>query len=163
MDPLFLSIVCWFCILPLFFLLFFGVVVGILYRDRRKHTDAWRELARRAGLIFNAPGWILGRPTLTGEWHGRALRVYSITRGGGEEAGSSSTYMRIEMAANLPANASLSISERNFFSQLGRSGAEIPLGDAEFDQRFVAPRRRGVRPALRGARGTARIRTRPAG
>jgi hypothetical protein len=132
-----LSLICFFCILPLSILLFFGVVIGIIYRDRRKHADAWRELARRAGLTFHAPGWILGRPTLSGEWHGRSLRVYTVTRNRGGKAGSSSTYMRIEMTAKAPGNASFSISERNFFGQLGRMGAEIPIGDAEFDHRFV--------------------------
>jgi hypothetical protein len=45
--------------------------------------------------------------------------------------------MRIEMSASAPGDACLSISERNFFSQLGRAGEEIPLGEAEFDHRFV--------------------------
>ena len=133
-----LSLFCFLCILPLFILLFFGVVIGIIYRDRRKHTDAWRELARQAGLAFHEPGWILGRPALSGDWHGRAVRVYTVTRGGGGKAGSSSTYMRVEMATKAPGNSSLSISERNFFSQLGRLGEEIQIGDAEFDQRFAA-------------------------
>ncbi len=133
----FLTLICFLCILPLFILLFFGVVIGIIYLDRRKHTEAWREVARRAGLAFQPPGWILGRPTLDGDWHGRSLRVYTITRGGAGTS-NSSTYMRVEMAASPPAGHSFSISERNFFSQLGRTGAEIPLGDAEFDQRFVA-------------------------
>jgi len=133
-----LSLFCFLCILPLFILLFFGVVIGIIYRDRRKHADAWRELARQAGLAFHEPGWILGRPALSGDWHGRAVRVYTVTRGGGGNAGSSSTYMRVEMATKAPGNSSLSISERNFFSQLGRLGEEIQIGDAEFDQRFAA-------------------------
>ncbi len=133
-----LSLFCFLCILPLFILLFFGVVIGIIYRDRRKHADAWRELARQAGLAFHEPGWILGRPALSGDWHGRAVRVYTVTRGGGGKAGSSSTYMRVEMATKAPGNSSLSISERNFFSQLGRLGEEIQIGDAEFDQRFAA-------------------------
>jgi len=133
-----LSLFCFLCILPLFILLFFGVVIGIIYRDRRKHADAWRELARQAGLAFHEPGWILGRPALSGDWHGRAVRVYTVTRGSGNKAGSSSTYMRVEMATKAPGNSSLSISERNFFSQLGRLGEEIQIGDAEFDQRFAA-------------------------
>ena len=133
-----LSLFCFLCILPLFILLFFGVVIDIIYRDRRKHADAWRELARQAGLAFHEPGWILGRPALSGDWHGRAVRVYTVTRGGGGKAGSSSTYMRVEMATKAPGNSSLSISERNFFSQLGRLGEEIQIGDAEFDQRFAA-------------------------
>lgn len=131
------SLLCFFCILPLFALLFFGAVIYILYRDRRKHTDAWREVARQAGLPLHEPGWILGRPTLSGDWHGRALRVYSITRGS-VGPNNSFTYMRIEMASSPPAGHAFSISERNFFSQLGRSDAEILLGDAAFDQRFVA-------------------------
>ncbi len=136
--------VCMLCIFPVLILLFFGVVIGILYLDRRKHNEAWQEVARRGGLAFHPPGWILGRPTLNGAWHGRALRVYTITHG---SAGTtdSSTYMRIEMAASPPSGHSFSISERNFFSQLGRSGAEIPTNDAEFDQRFVA---RGEPPAF---------------
>ncbi|MFZ5878303.1 MAG: hypothetical protein ACOY0R_02925 [Chloroflexota bacterium] len=132
-----LSLFCFCGVLPFFILVFFGIVIGILYYDRRKHAEAWRKAAQRAGLAFHPPGWILGRPTLDGDWHGRAVRIYTITRGGGGRTGSSSTYMRIEMAARPPGNASLSISERNFFSQLGRAGAEIPLGDAEFDARFV--------------------------
>ncbi|GAB4503639.1 MAG: hypothetical protein Fur0043_06310 [Anaerolineales bacterium] len=132
----FLSLICFLCILPLGILFFFGLVIGILYRDRRKHAEAWQEVARRAGLTFNAPGWILGRPTLNGDWHGRAVRVYTVTRGGAGR-GTSSAYMRVEMAAQPPQNAFLSISERNFFSQLGRTGEEIPTNDAEFDHRFV--------------------------
>ena len=132
-----LSLICFFCILPLFILLFFGVVIGIIYRDRRKHTDAWRELARQAGLAFHEPGWILGRPTLSGDWHGRPVRVYVVTRGSGNTL-SATTEMRIEMAAKPPGNASFSISERDFFSRLGRTGEEIRLGEAEFDQRFAA-------------------------
>lgn len=134
-----LSILCFSCILPLGFLFFFGTGIGILYLDWRKHTQAWQEVAQRAGLTFHPPGWFLGRPTLSGEWHGRALRVYTVTRGvPGTAMGGSTAYMRIEMAASPPAGHAFSISERNFFSQLGRSGAEIPLGDAEFDQRFAA-------------------------
>jgi len=129
--------VCMLCLFPALILLFFGVVIGIIYLDRRRHTQAWQEVAQRAGLAFHSPGWILGRPTLDGAWHGRALRVYSITRGGAGR-GNSSTYMRVEMAASPPAGHAFSISERNFFSQLGRSGAEIPTNDAAFDQRFVA-------------------------
>ncbi len=131
-----LSLLCFFCILPLGFLFFFGIVIGILYLDRRKHSQAWQEVAQRAGLTFHPPGWILGRPTLDGAWHGRAVRVYSITRGAGKSA--SSTYMRVEMAASPPPGYAFSISERDFFSQLGRSGEEIPTHDAAFDQRFVA-------------------------
>ena len=153
-----LSLFCFLCILPLFILLFFGVVIGIIYRDRRKHADAWRELARQAGLAFHEPGWILGRPALSGDWHGRAVRVYTVTRGGGGKAGSSSTYMRVEMATKAPGNSSLSISERNFFSQLGRLGEEIQIGDAEFDHRFAA---RGRPPefvrALLGSSGLRRL------
>jgi len=133
-----LSLLCFCGILPLFFLIFFGVVVGILYRDRRKHTDAWREVARRAGLTLNEPRRILGRPTLTGEWHGHAVRVYTRTSGAAGVGNGPSTYMHIEMAARLPAGHSFSISERNFFDQLGRAGEKIPTNDAEFDQRFVA-------------------------
>jgi hypothetical protein len=132
-----LSLVCFCGILPLFILLFFGAVIWIIYRDRRKHAEAWRELARRAGLTFHEPSWFLARPTITGEWHRRPLRVYTITRGAPGKGGGSSTYMRIEMTAIPPGEASLSISERNFFSQLGRMGAEVPVGDAEFDHRFV--------------------------
>ena len=134
-----LSLTCFFCILPLFTLLFFGAVIYILYRDRRKHADAWREAARRAGLTFNEPKWILGRPTLSGDWHGRALRVYTVTRGvPGSAMGGSTSYMRIEMAARLPEGRLISISERDFLSQLGRPGEETRIGNAEFDQRFVA-------------------------
>ena len=134
-----LSLTCFFCILPLFTLLFFGTVIYILYRDRRKHADAWHEAARRAGLTFNEPKWILGRPTLSGDWHGRALRVYTVTRGvPGSAMGGSTSYMRIEMAARLPEGRLISISERDFFSRLGRTGEEIRLGEAEFDQRFAA-------------------------
>lgn len=129
--------ICMLAIFPVLILLFFGVVIGIIFLDRRKHTQAWQEVARRAGLTFHAPGWFLGRPTLGGDWHGRALRVYTITRGGAGTS-NSSTYMRIEIAASPPAGHSFSISERNFFSQLGRTGAETPTNDAEFDQRFVA-------------------------
>jgi len=124
-----LSLFCFLCILPLFILLFFGVVIGIIYRDRRKHADAWHEAARRAGLTFNEPKWILGRPTLSGDWHGRALRVYTVTRGvPGSAMGGSTSYMRIEMAARLPEGRLISISERDFFSRLGRTGEEIRLG-----------------------------------
>ena len=134
-----LSLTCFFCILPLFTLLFFGTVIYILYRDRRKHADAWHEAARRAGLTFNEPKWILGRPTLSGDWHGRALRVYTVTRGvPGSAMGGSTSYMRIEMAARLPEGRLISISERDFLSQLGRPGEETRIGNAEFDQRFVA-------------------------
>jgi hypothetical protein len=132
-----LSLLCFLCILPSGILLFFGVVIGILYLDRRKHAQAWREIAQRAGLTFHEPSWILARPTLSGAWHGRAVRVYTITRGGAGPS-NSSTYMRVEMAASPPAGHAFSISERNFFSQLGRSGEEIPTSDAAFDQRFVA-------------------------
>jgi len=132
-----LSLTCFCGILPLFILLFFGAVIGIIYLDRRKLADAWREAARQSGLTFHEPSWFLARPTMSGNWHGRPIRVYTFTRGGGGRTGGSSTYMQIEMAARPPGNASLSISERNFFSQLGRSGAEIPLGEAEFDHRFV--------------------------
>ncbi|MCJ7432319.1 MAG: hypothetical protein MUO77_02405 [Anaerolineales bacterium] len=135
MDPIFLSIICWFCIFPVLFLLFFGVVAGIIYIAHRKNTDAWRDLAQRAGLTFNAPRWPLGRPTLTGSWHGRAHRVYTRTSGA-PDTGRTIT-MCIEMAANLPENSTLSITERNFLSQLGKTGEETRIGDVEFDQRFV--------------------------
>lgn len=134
-----LSLLCFSCILPSGLLFIFGTVIGILYLDRRKHTQAWQEVAQRAGLTFHPPGWILGRPTLSGEWHGRALRVYTVTRGvPGTALGNPAAYMRIEMAASLPAGHAFSISERDFFSQLGRSDEEIPARDAEFDQRFAA-------------------------
>jgi hypothetical protein len=132
------SLFCFLCVLPIAILFFFGLVIGILYYDRRKHSDAWREIARRAGLTFHAPGWLLGRPTLSGNWHGRSLRVYTITRGTPGSTGSTRTNMYIEMSVQLPANHHLELSERNFFSQLGRTGTEIPSGDVEFDQRFVA-------------------------
>jgi len=155
-----LSLFCFLCILPLFILLFFGVVIGIIYRDRRKHTDAWRELARQAGLAFHEPGWILGRPALSGDWHGRAVRVYTVTRGSGMTGSGMgpTSYMRIEMAAKTPEGRLFSISERNFFSQLGRLGEEIQIGDAEFDHRFAA---RGRPPefvrALLGSSGLRRL------
>jgi|GEM_PF-1790688 len=157
MDPIFLSIICWFCIFPILFLLFFGTVIYILYRDRRKHADAWHEAARRAGLTFNEPKWILGRPTLSGDWHGRALRVYTVTRGvPGSAMGGSTSYMRIEMAARLPEGRLISISERDFLSQLGRPGEETRIGNAEFDQRFVA---RGEPPEfVRGLLGSSGLR-----
>jgi len=152
-----LSLTCFFCILPLFTLLFFGTVIYILYRDRRKHADAWHEAARRAGLTFNEPKWILGRPTLSGDWHGRALRVYTVTRGvPGSAMGGSTSYMRIEMAARLPEGRLISISERDFLSQLGRPGEETRIGNAEFDQRFVA---RGEPPEfVRGLLGSSGLR-----
>lgn len=135
----FLSLICFLCILPLGILFFFGVVIGILYLDRRKHTDAWRELARRAGLTFHEPSGFLARPTLSGDWHGRAVRVYTRTSGApGVAGGGSSVYMHVEMAVHLAEGHSFSISESDFFSQLGRTGEEIPTNDAEFDQRFVA-------------------------
>ena len=138
MDDLSLfSFFCLFCILPLFILLLFGTIAYILYRSGRAGSDAWREVARRAGLTFNEPRGIFGRPTLSGDWHGRPVRVYVVTRGSGNTLGAT-TEMRIEMAAKPPGNASFSISERDFFSRLGRTGEEIRLGEAEFVQRFAA-------------------------
>lgn len=131
MDILLLTLPCFFCSL----LLFFGVVVGILYRDRRKHTDAWSELAQRAGLTFNAPGWILGRPTLTGSWHGRAVRIYTRTSRLSDNGSDSSAYMQMDMAINLPQGTQFKVSERNLFNRPGKQ--DVKSGDPEFDQRFI--------------------------
>lgn len=133
MDTIFITIFCWLCILPFFIVLFFGAVIGILYLDRRKHTQAWRELATRSGLTFNAPSWFLARPTLTGNWHGRPVRIY--TRSSGTSRTGANTFMYIEMAANLPEGTQLSLLERDLFHQPRPD--DIRSGDAEFDQRFI--------------------------
>lgn len=136
MDMDLFSLICFLCVLPLGILLFFGMVIGILYHDRQKHASAWREIARQAGLTFHPPGWFLGRPTLSGAWHNRPVRAYTITRGTSYSGGATTT-MYIEMTVQLPANTRLQISERNLFSQLLQAGAELPTSDPEFDQRFV--------------------------
>jgi hypothetical protein len=133
----FIGLTCSFCIFPIAILIIFGAVIGIIYYDRRKHTEAWQEAAQRAGLTFHAPSWILGRPTLSGEWHGRPLRVYTVTRGTPGTSGGTRTTMYIEMSASLPAGARLDISERNIFSLLDLTGGETVTNDADFDQRFV--------------------------
>lgn len=138
-----LSLICFLCILPIFILLFFGVVIGIIYRDRRKHTDAWRELALRSGLTFHEPGWFLGRPRLTGDWHGRAVHIYTRTSGTPGMGTSPSAYMQMEMAINLTEGTRFTLWERDLLHQPGEQ--DIRAGDAEFDQRFIV---RGYPPEL---------------
>jgi len=136
MDPIFLSIVCWFCIFPVLFLLFFGVVAGIIYIAQRKNNDAWRALAQRAGLTFNKPGWFLGRPTLTGNWHERVVRVYTKTSGAPDMGSGPSAYMLVDMAINLTVGTRFTLLERDLFHQPGKE--DIRNNDPEFDQRFIA-------------------------
>lgn len=131
-----LSLLCSLSILITVILLFFGLVIGIIYHNRRKHNQAWRETAQRAGLNFQAPSWFLGRPTLSGRWHDRPLQAYTIMQGSPRSGGTTTT-MYVEMSVRLPADAHLQINERNLFSQFGQTGTELPTSDPEFDQRFV--------------------------
>ncbi len=50
-----LTLLRFFGVLSVFFALFIGAVLAIIYLDRRRHADAWRELAQRAGLTFHEP------------------------------------------------------------------------------------------------------------
>lgn len=129
-----LSLLCFFCVLPIFILLFFGLVIGILYRDRRKHAEAWRELAQRARLTFHEPSWFLARPALSGTWHGRAVRAYTRSRGSTRTGGG--VYMYVEMAVNLPEGTRFELTERNILNW--PRPQDIASGEAEFDQRFIA-------------------------
>jgi hypothetical protein len=126
---------CVICILPILGLALFLGIVSIIFRDVQKNANNWRELARQACLTYNSPVWFLGRPTLTGSWNRRSIRLFTKSGGVPGMNFSRTAHVCIDMSLTLPEGASFALAERHLFEQKGKD--IISTGDAEFDQRFI--------------------------
>jgi hypothetical protein len=119
--------------------LIFATFFGLLHWSQQAHTQAWQEVATRAHLTF-VPGNLFKRPHVVGTFRERALKLNTYMTGGAKNR---SSWTRITLAVNNPADVYLSLHDEGVLSAIGKMlGAEdVQTGDEEFDRRFVVKSR----------------------
>lgn len=122
-------------------LIIFGIIalilisIGASYLVAQGRKKAWADLAERIGVNYE-PGGFFSRPVITGVYQRHQIKLDTFVRRSGKN---STTYTRIVAYLNNAANFTMSISQENVFSKIGKKlGAqEITIGDDEIDQRYM--------------------------
>jgi hypothetical protein len=108
---------------------------GAAYFGRRRLRNAWGELAARTGLALE-PGSLFVAPRVTGTYRSHPLTLETFTRGSGK---SRTTYTRIVLFVQNPANVYLALYQESVFSKIGKffGMKDVQVGDEEIDRRFI--------------------------
>ncbi len=125
------------CLLQfLFFVGVLALVLGAIYFSRQAQRKAWGELAARTGLTFEPGSFLGGGARVTGAYHNHPLTLDTFTRGSGK---SRTTYTRIVLFVDNPANIYLALYQESVFSKIGKffGMQDFQIGDEEVDRRFI--------------------------
>ena len=131
-----LAILSVWLIQALFFVGLLALVFGIVYFRRQAQQKAWSDLATQTGLTFEPGGFFGPVPRVTGIHRGHTLTLDTFTRSSGKHR---TTYTRIVLFVDNPANIYLALYQESMFSKIGKffGMADIQIRDEEVDRRFI--------------------------
>jgi DNA-directed RNA polymerase subunit RPC12/RpoP len=112
------------------FLVFF-----IAHLQKKAHTRSWGEFAAQAGLTIKPGGWFTN-PTVTGNYKGNNVYLYTYTQGSGKNK---TTYTSMVVYLPFTAIAHIRITREGFLSKITKAfGAQdIQVGDPAFDAAYI--------------------------
>jgi hypothetical protein len=113
-----------------------GITILILYLQQQAQKRAWEEIASQFGLALNPGRFLLSYPVVTGMLRGHKMVLDTFMRGARKHR---STYTRIVITVDNPADLRLALSGETIFSKVGKSLGiqDIQMGDEEIDHRFM--------------------------
>lgn len=126
----------WLCFPTMIFVVIGTIVfIFIIQVGRKPQNESWEELATQLGLTFT-PGSFTRRSSLSGEYRGRDVRIYTVRRGTSDNRRS---YTAISLGIKNPARYALSLSGQGLFTEIAKSFGmqDIQINDKEFDNRFI--------------------------
>jgi hypothetical protein len=125
-------------IIPFLLVIFLMVGVWVIYPylKLRARRQAWRELARQAGLSFIPGDLLLKGPRVQGTYRGHDLTLETFSQSSGR---GSATHTRISVATRNPVDLRLSLNDEGRFDKIGKvlGVQDIQLGDEAMDRRFI--------------------------
>ncbi len=115
--------------------LLIGLILLLAGLSNRRHTRAWGEFARGAGLVLT-PGSMFKAPTVAGAYSGFSVYLYTYAQGSGKQK---TTYTSMVVYLPMQNRAHLRISREGFFTKITKAfGAQdIQIGDPAFDQAYI--------------------------
>ena len=117
---------------PFILIVLVFVLAGL---SNKRHTAAWGEFARGAGLVLT-PGSMFKAPTVAGAYSGLSVYLYTYAQGSGKQK---TTYTSMVVYIPVQSRAHLRVSREGFFTKITKAfGAQdIQIRDPAFDQAYV--------------------------
>lgn len=116
-----------------------AVVLGVMLSAKARRR-AWSEFADSVGLFFDQGGALGSNMKVTGTYRGRqaVLDTFTRTSGTGDNR-HTTTYTRLMMTVNNPANVALTLDREGVFSKVGKALGmkDIQTGDSELDKHLI--------------------------